>query len=252
MFHLFNTYMMEQYNSGKLTEYWKKQAEILAQETGGKIEDGIMTFDRDAMENGADAFTNYIRTGEIPNAEMRPMLSFMKHLFMRVYRILGIRKVRLNKNISGVFDSIFMAQKDVEQMQRNLGLLAVEKPTGGDNDLYDVYQSLVLTNRASASNKYVQTVEAYNKEKSGKEYNDAIETRTRELIGVLKTDEHYKIKARYDELIMETPENAMGVLQAEYLGEYSAEELNQYTQLPAIETEARTQAELEMDEAIKK
>lgn len=251
MFHLLNTYMIEQYNAGKLTDYWKRQAEILAKECGGVVKDGKMSFSTEAMEHGADAFTNYIRKGDIPNAEMRPILAFMKHLFARVYRALGIRKVRLNKNITGVFDSIFMAQQDVEQMQRSLGLLAVEKPVGADNTLYDYYQSLVLTNRASASNKYVKTVEAFNKELASKKYTDAVETRTRELIGVLKADPHYAIKARYDALVESGEPNPMAVLQSEYMPEYSVQELEQFIALPSIEQEARTQAEAEMYEGIR-
>ena len=251
VFHLLNTYMIEQYNSGKLTDYWKKQAETLAREAGGIIKDGKMSFDEAAMEKGADAFTNYIRTGEIPNAEMRPILAFMKHLFARVYRALGMRKIRLNKNITGVFDSIFLAQQDVEQMQRNLGLLAVEKPMGADNNLYDFYQSLVLTNRASASNKYVKAVESYNKEQTSAEYQRELADRTRALEIVLARDPHYAIKARYEELVASGEQNPMGILQSEYQPEYSVQELEQFIALPSVQEEAATQAALEMDEAIK-
>lgn len=251
VFHLLNTYMIEQYNSGKLTDYWKKQAETLAREAGGVIKDGKMSFDEAAMEKGADAFTNYIRTGEIPNAEMRPILAFMKHLFARVYRALGMRKIRLNKNITGVFDSIFLAQQDVEQMQRNLGLLAAEKPLGADNNLYDFYQSLVLTNRASASNKYVKAVESYNKEQTSAEYQRELADRTRALEIVLARDPHYAIKARYEELVASGEQNPMAILQSEHQPEYSVQELEQFIALPSVQEEAATQAALEMDEAIK-
>lgn len=252
MFHFFNTFLMEQYNEGKLSEYWKARAESLAEFVGGKIENGQMSFDQKAMELGADAFTNYIRQGKVPNAELRPILAFMKHLFARVYRALGLRKIRLNKRITDVFDSIFMAQTEVEQIQRNQGLLAVEKPVGADNELYDDYQKNVLTSRARASEKYVRDLQAYNVEKQSETYKKDVENLKNQIIGRWSVEPFFQAKTKYNELVAKgiSPQDAETSVLSEFGGTLSQDEINTAIAFD-IDKEAQTQAELEMDESIK-
>lgn len=252
MFHFFNTFLIEQYNTGKLSEYWKTHAESLSEFAGGKIENGVMSFDTKAMELGADAFTNYIRQGKVQNPELRPIMALMKHLFQRVYRALGIRKVKLNKKITEVFDSIFMAQTEIEQLQRNQGLLAVEKPVGADNELYDDYQKNTLTSRARASEKYVRDLESYNKERQSKQYKKDVENKKFQIIGRLESEPFYKAKLKYDELIAKgiDSENAMLSIQSEFADELTLDDIQRVVSYD-INQDAQSQAEMEIDEKIK-
>lgn len=288
MFHFFHTVLMEKYNEGKLSEYWKERVESLTEFIGGTIQDGKIGFpdikqnkakgdqvllnagwkqekinkltpeqwtqavQTQVMENGADAFTNYIRQGKVPNSELTPIMALMKHLFARVYRALGLRKVKLNKKIRGVFDSIFMAQRDIEQLQRNQGLLAVEKPMGADNDLYDDYQKNVLTSRARASEKYVRDLKAYQEDMNSDATKKEIEARKNQIIGRMSTEPFYQAQQRYKELIASglTEEQAMSSLQTEFAEELTLEDIQRSISFDA-EGVAQTQAEQEVSNEVK-
>ena len=252
MFHFFNAFLIEKYNEGKLSDYWKGRLESLSEFAGGKIENGQMSFDAKAMEIGADAFTNYIRQGKVPNSELSSIMALMKHLFTRVYRALGLRKVKLNKKIRDVFDSVFLAQSDIEQLQRSQGILAVEKPMGADNKLYDDYQNNVLKSRARASEKYVRDLKAYESDMKSDATKKEIEARKNQIIGAMSTEPFYKAQIKYKELIKSglNEEQAMSVLQTEFAEELSLEDIQQSINYDT-ESVAQSQAEQEVSNEIK-
>lgn len=252
MFHFFNTFLIEKYNEGKLSDYWKSRLESLSEFAGGKIENGQMSFDAKAMEIGADAFTNYIRQGKVPNSELSSIMTLMKHLFTRVYRALGLRKVKLNKKIRDVFDSVFLAQSDIEQLQRSQGILAVEKPMGADNKLYDDYQNNVLKSRARASEKYVRDLKAYESDMKSDATKKEIEARKNQIIGAMSTEPFYKAQMKYKELIKSglSEEQAMSVVQTEFAEELSLEDIQQSINYDT-ESVAQSQAEQEVSNEIK-
>jgi hypothetical protein len=69
LFHLTNTFMVDNYNAGNLTDYWKRQTEMLAAEVGARKDaNGKFIFDRAAMEKGAELFVDFIRTGKLQTA----------------------------------------------------------------------------------------------------------------------------------------------------------------------------------------
>lgn len=171
MFHAFSNVLMEQYNNGKLSKYWKRQAENLFESVGAKPDaDGKVVLTKTQEEHLADQFTTYILEGKVPSAEVSSIFALIKDWFKKAYLDFGIRHLGLNKKVIEVFDSIFMAQEEVEQRQRALAMIEFPMPEGADQGLYDKYVSHLLNSRAKASAKLVRAWYAWQKKKQSKEY----------------------------------------------------------------------------------
>ena len=171
MFHAFSNVLMEQYNNGQLSKYWKRQAENLFESVGAKPNaDGKVVLTNTQEEHLADQFTTYILEGKVPSSEVSSIFALVKDWFKKAYLDFGIRHLGLNKKVTEVFDSIFLAQEEVEQRQRALGLVEFPMPEGADQGLYDKYVSHLLNSRAKASAKLVRAWHALQKRKTSKEY----------------------------------------------------------------------------------
>lgn len=171
MFHAFSNVLMEQYNNGQLSKYWKRQAENLFESVGAKANaDGKVVLTNTQEEHLADQFTTYILEGKVPSSEVSSIFALVKDWFKKAYLDFGIRHLGLNKKVTEVFDSIFLAQEEVEQRQRALGLVEFPMPEGADQGLYDKYVSHLLNSRAKASAKLVRAWHALQKRKTSKEY----------------------------------------------------------------------------------
>lgn len=171
MFHAFSNVLMEQYNNGQLSKYWKRQAENLFESVGAKPDaDGKVVLTKTQEEHLADQFTTYILEGKVPSAEVSSIFALIKDWFKKAYLDFGIRHLGLNKKVVEVFDSIFMAQEEVEQRQRALAMIEFPMPEGADQGLYDKYVSHLLNSRAKASAKLVRAWYAWQKKKQSKEY----------------------------------------------------------------------------------
>lgn len=171
MFHAFSNVLMEQYNNGQLSKYWKRQAENLFESVGAKPNaDGKVVLTNTQEEHLADQFTTYILEGKVPSAEVSSMFALIKDWFKKAYLDFGIRHLGLNKKVIEVFDSIFMAQEEVEQRQRALAMIEFPIPEGADQGLYDKYVSHLLNSRAKASAKLVRAWYGLQKYKTSKEY----------------------------------------------------------------------------------
>lgn len=171
MFHAFSNVLMEQYNNGQLSKYWKRQAENLFESVGAKPNaDGKVVLTNTQEEHLADQFTTYILEGKVPSAEVSSIFALIKDWFKKAYLDFGIRHLGLNKKVIEVFDSIFMAQEEVEQRQRALAMIEFPMPEGADQGLYDKYVSHLLNSRAKASAKLVRAWYGLQKYKTSKEY----------------------------------------------------------------------------------
>jgi hypothetical protein len=171
MFHAFSNVLMEQYNNGRLSKYWKRQAENLFESVGAKPDaDGKVVLTKTQEEHLADQFTTYILEGKVPSAEVSSIFALIKDWFKKAYLDFGIRHLGLNKKVIEVFDSIFMAQEEVEQRQRALAMIEFPMPEGADQGLYDKYVSHLLNSRAKASAKLVRAWYGLQKYKTSKEY----------------------------------------------------------------------------------
>lgn len=183
IFHMFSVSMQQAFNSGEMTDYWKKQVQNLAKTVGAEFQTDpvdptvqrlILTDEQE--EKAANMFLQYIKEGKIKNREVAPLFAYMQQAFTRILRALGLTD-KLSKESEELFDSLFRAQNDVEEEQKLAGLIAFEKPEGADQELYDFYVGVMLSSRAKAAQNLVRKWFAIDKYKQGKEY-DAIRKAT--------------------------------------------------------------------------
>lgn len=194
-FHLFADSLIESYNAGTLSPYWKAQAEKMFKSAGVKLKDGKAKLTTAQQEKLANQFTTYILEGKVQNKELTPLFAYMKDLFAKVYRLLGLHKYKLDKNITSVFDSIFNSQAEIEAEQRILGMLEFEKPEGADQTLYDRYISFLLNSRSKASQKMVKAIFAYEAFKNSEEYKARYAKEYADALNTLNESMAYQIKA---------------------------------------------------------
>lgn len=194
-FHLFADSLIESYNADALSPYWKAQAEKMFKSAGVKLKDGKAKLTTVQQEKLANQFTTYILEGKVQNKELTPLFAYMKDLFAKVYRLLGMHKYKLDKNITSVFDSIFNSQAEIEAEQRILGMLEFEKPAGADQTLYDRYISFLLNSRSKASQKMVKAIFAYEAFKNSEEYKTRYAKEYADALAVLNDSMAYQIKA---------------------------------------------------------
>ena len=147
LFHWFSYELQSAYNSGEMTDYWKGKAEALAKMVDAKIEDGQIALTASQEERAADMFLEYIREGKVENEAVKPLFAYLQTLFKSVFNLLGLRQLKLNKASEELFGSIFRAQDVIEDEQRLAGILAIEKPEGVDQGLYDMYIGEMLNSR---------------------------------------------------------------------------------------------------------
>jgi hypothetical protein len=196
MFHAFAEVLMEQYNSGSLSKFWARQATNMFESVEAKPdENGKVTLTDTQMEHLADQFTTYILEGKIPTAEVSSIFALIKDWFKKAYVDFGIRKLGLNKKVTEVFDSIFMAQEEVEQRQRALGMIEFPMPEGADEGLYNKYVSHLLNSRAKASGKLVRAWYAMQKRRQSQEYIKRRGDIYNAVFGELSAADGYKYKA---------------------------------------------------------
>ncbi len=176
IFHMFSVSMQQAFNSGEMTEYWKKQVNNLAKMVGAEFQTDpadptvqrLFLTDKQE-EKAANMFLQYIKEGKIQNREVAPLFAYMQQAFARICRALGLTG-KLSKESMELFDSLFRAQNDIEEEQKLAGLIAFEKPEGADQELYDFYVGTMLSSRAKAAQNLVKKWYAIEKFKQGEKY----------------------------------------------------------------------------------
>lgn len=178
LFHWFSTEMQDAYNSGQMTDYWKSKAEALAKMVDAKIEDGQLVLSATQEEHAADMFLEYLREGKVDNEAVKPLFAYIQTLFKSVFKLLGLRELRLNKESEELFGAIFNAQEVIEDEQRLAGILAIEKPEGADQGLYDMYVGEMLNSRVRGTQELYKKLFAIDKFRKSNEY-EKIQSMTR-------------------------------------------------------------------------
>lgn len=146
LFHWFAYELQEAYNSGEMTDYWKKKMEALARMVDAKpqadpADPTVMRYFLTAAqeEKAADMFLNFIKDGKIKNQEVRPLFSYLQDEFRRIFKLAKIKRYPISNDAQEVFDSIFAAQDVIEDEQRLVGMYQIVKPENADQGLYDFY-----------------------------------------------------------------------------------------------------------------
>lgn len=177
LFHWFSYEMQQAYNSGEMTDYWKEKTEALARMVDAKFEvDPVdpnvkrLFLTSTQEEKAADMFLEYIREGKVKNDAVKPLFAYMQTLFKSVFNLLGLRQLKLNKDSEELFGAIFRAQDVIEDEQRLAGILAIEKPEGADQGLYDMYIGEMLNSRVRGTQELYKKWFAIDKFRKSEEY----------------------------------------------------------------------------------
>lgn len=142
--HLFARQLFGAYNAGVLTERWAKNADKLAEFLGiSKNEYGQYQFvgNTEAEEKFAEAMTTYLKTGKSPASYLKELFDIAFEWFAKVYNALRMSEVPLNKNVTKVFDEIFVPYEKQQQIlaERRFGF--IPRPETMSQEQYEAYKA---------------------------------------------------------------------------------------------------------------
>lgn len=206
LFHVFSLEMQRVYNEGKITDYWRKQADKMFKIAGAEPQVDpadptvVRYFLTEAQEEHlANMFTTYIMKGKIENQEVRGLLSKLIDLFKTTYRQLegaGLTPMALDSKALEFFNTVMSSQDAIEEIQRNAGLLEILPPEGVDRELYDYYIANLAVSKVEASNDLRRKLYAIDTFKNGAEYTKKMQEFKDNAKAELLEDDKYKVLAQ--------------------------------------------------------
>lgn len=174
LFHVFSLELQRVYNSGNITDYWRKQAEKLYKIAGvNTATDSDVVLTESQEERLANLFTSFLMYGKIENREVRGLLSKLILMFKDAYKQLqdsGLTALAVDGYAKEFFNSIFTLEEDMTEIQMAAGLIAIEKPENVDRELYDFYVASIAESAVTASNdlnRKLYAIKAFKQNKKG-------------------------------------------------------------------------------------
>lgn len=156
--HLIINDMLESFNGGKMTEYWKKETMKIAKFVGAELKDGKLQFTEEQFEKVAEAFQTYMKEGKAPVDGLQDIFNRMMEWFIDVYKKLTMNDVKLNKSIRSAFDSLLVSKEEMDQAIIDKNLRAIGRRPGMSEAEYQAYLSdLSELNRVS-TNKHIEAM----------------------------------------------------------------------------------------------
>lgn len=167
--HLTMYEMLDAYNSGEMTDYWKKKTETIAEFSGFKKDkNGKYIFESDnpklqkqiteAHEKFADAFNKYLKEGKAPVESLNDLFAAIRDWFVDVYQKIRLNDVKLNKSIRNAFDSLLVSKEEMDQAVIDKNLRAIGRRSWISESDYQSYLSdLAGLNRVSTS-KHLEAI----------------------------------------------------------------------------------------------
>ena len=202
LMHYFMFNMVTYYNSGTMTEEWRKQFEKAMKWAGAeKDANGMYSFDasdpkvRAAQEKLAEGFTSYLLKGEAPSQNTKGLFNTFKTWFKAVYAKLRMNKVRLNQDVTRFYDKIFSVDGDIEMLatQEKLGMM--EKPDGVTDEQWASYQQAKEDAKDAANSEALKIIAKRTKIQSEQAYKDVFDKFYNEKMAELKEDPAYTARA---------------------------------------------------------
>lgn len=172
--HLTMYEMLDAYNSGEMTDYWRKKTEVIADFSGFKKEkNGRYILDSDnpttkkqiteAHEKFADAFSTYLKEGKAPVESLNDLFAAIRDWFVDVYQKLRLSDVKLNKSIRNAFDALLVEKEEMDQTIIEKNVRGIGRRSWVSEDEYQQYLSdLAALNRVSTS-KHIEAIRKRNK-----------------------------------------------------------------------------------------
>lgn len=157
--HLFVTEMIDSFNGGKMTQYWKEQVQKVADFVDAKIVNGKLQLTEAQYEKLANAFTTYLKEGKAPVASLKDVFNRMREWFIDVYRKLRMSNVRLNKSIRSAFDAMLVAQEDLDKAIIDKKLRAIGRRSWVNEHDYQQYISDLSELNRVTTNQHIEAID---------------------------------------------------------------------------------------------
>lgn len=200
--HYFDLKLDAAYRDGVLQDYWLKRYRDLKKYQGAKYNPKTKEYyfeskeaERKGREKSANALTQYILEGQAPVKELQSLFQVMKDWFKMVYEtIKNFPRVKLNKSITRVFDSIFAKELEVETLMRAERLGTVEKPDNVTDAQWRDYLTAKETARGASTSASIKAATELANKRSEQAYaQKKAEFYTQELAD-LQSDLHYQAR----------------------------------------------------------
>jgi hypothetical protein len=200
--HYFDLKLDAAYRDGVLQDYWLKRYRDLKKYQGAKYNPKTKEYyfeskeaERKGREKSANALTQYILEGQAPVKELQSLFQVMKDWFKMVYEtIKNFPRVKLNKSITRVFDSIFARELEVETLMRAERLGTVEKPDNVTDAQWRDYLTAKESARGASTSASIKAATELANKRSEQAYaQKKAEFYTQELAD-LQSDLHYQAR----------------------------------------------------------
>lgn len=147
----------------------------------------------DVQERLAEAWTEYLQTGESPKKAYETMFAKFKELFAPIYKNF-VRQGALNKSIREVYDRIFLSYEEAKEVARERRIGLISRPAGVDDETWGKYTAAKKMAIARSSDGIVKAIRELSQMKNDAEYQAELANVRERLEAELANDKQFQMQ----------------------------------------------------------
>lgn len=147
----------------------------------------------DVQERLAEAWTEYLQTGESPKKAYETMFAKFKELFAPIYKNF-VRQGALNKSIREVYDRIFLSYEEAKEVARERRIGLINRPAGVDDETWGKYTAAKKMAIARSSDGIVKAIRELSQMKNDEEYQAELAKVRERLEAELANDKQFQMQ----------------------------------------------------------
>ena len=147
----------------------------------------------DVQERLAEAWTEYLQTGESPKKAYETMFAKFKELFAPIYKNF-VRQGALNKSIREVYDRIFLSYEEAKEVARERRIGLISRPAGVDDETWGKYTAAKKMAIARSSDGIVKAIRELSQMKNDTEYQAELAKVRERLEAELANDKQFQMQ----------------------------------------------------------
>lgn len=147
----------------------------------------------DVQERLAEAWTEYLQTGESPKKAYETMFAKFKELFAPIYKNF-VRQGALNKSIREVYDRIFLSYEEAKEVARERRIGLISRPAGVDDETWGKYTAAKKMAIARSSDGIVKAIRELSQMKNDAEYQEELAKVRERLEAELANDKQFQMQ----------------------------------------------------------
>lgn len=147
----------------------------------------------DVQERLAEAWTEYLQTGESPKKAYETMFAKFKELFAPIYKNF-VRQGALNKSIREVYDRIFLSYEEAKEVARERRIGLISRPAGVDDETWGKYTAAKKMAIARSSDGIVKAIRELSQMKNDAEYQAELAKVRERLEAELANDKQFQMQ----------------------------------------------------------